>query len=123
MILTCPYAVYARMTMYHMNRSSCIPPNVPTKWLLKSKYLQSHCFFEIICCHTIYIPRIEIQTLPHIMVKCWVILPKSHWGLFHNPIEESLSKPTRIQWNDRGIPLLDASIGLLYWFIFLYCTN
>ena len=26
-----------------------------------------------------------------------------YWGLFHNPIEGSQQKPTRIQWNERGI--------------------
>ena len=46
------------------------------------------------------------------MISWEIILPLIYWGLFHNPIGESRSQPTRIQWNKKGI-LNTAHLGLV----------
>ena len=45
----------------------------------------------------------SVQNLCWLMISSGIILPFIYWKLVHNPIEKTRIKPTRIQWNERGI--------------------
>ena len=61
----------------------------------------------------------SVQNLFWLMISWGIILSNSHWGFFHNRIEESQQKATSISWHKKE-GFLTIHLGIVCIYIYIY---